>query len=170
MIRRTAIALTFASLAASAGAGEAPRDYELTLAKVRDLQVALSSLERRESVCLKNGKDEPCILPVPTCLGDIKAGCLPVEQSYAIASNLAAIATHWDFYQRLAHQIISDVSGGSGLVKPGSDEETRGNFRLFDLGMKAVTVRLAPISVRAIEGTGVQISPSTKAVLSVISE
>lgn len=142
---------------------------KLTLGQVRELQIALSSIERREGTCHGKDGDQPCSVPVPTCLGDIKAPCIPLQISAAIADDLASLSTHWQFYQAQAHKLIGEASGGSGYVAPGSKEETVANYRLFDLNGQHVTVRVRRIDVNGLEASGVQLPPSIKAVLSPIS-
>jgi hypothetical protein len=126
---------------------------KITLGQVREIQMALASIETRD------GK------PVPTCLGDIKAPCIPLAISAAIADDLAALSSHWVFYQTQAHKLLGEVSGGSGYLVPGSKEETIANYRLFDLNNQAVTVRLRPVDVNGLEASGVQVPPTIKAVL-----
>jgi hypothetical protein len=138
---------------------------ELTLGQVRELQIALSSIERREGTC--DGK--PCSIPVPTCLGDIKPPCIPLAISAVIADDLAGLAPQWQFYQTQAHKLIGEASGGSGYVAPGSKEEVIANYRLFDLNGQKVSVKMRQIDVHGLEASGVQLPPSIKAVLSPIS-
>lgn len=141
-------------------------DVELSLGQVRELQVALSSIERREGTC--DGK--PCSVSVPTCLGDIKPPCVPLSISSAIADDLAALSPHWQFYQNQAHRLVGESSGGSGYIAPGSKEETIANYRLFDLNKQTVTVRMRPIDINALEANSIQIPPTIKAALAPISK
>ena len=53
-------------------------EIKITLGQVRDMQTALASIETRD------GK------PVPTCLGDVKAPCIPLSISSVIADDLVA--------------------------------------------------------------------------------
>lgn len=142
-----------------------PIEGDLTLGQVRELQIALSSIERREGTC--DGK--PCSVPVPTCLGDVKPPCIPLAISSAIADDLSALAPQWQFYQVQAHKLIGEASGGNGYVAPGSKEETMANFRLFELNGQKVAVKLRRIDVNGMEASGVQLPPTVKAVLSPIS-
>lgn len=135
----------------------ATRDVKVTLGQVREIQMALASIETRD------GK------PVPTCLGDVKPPCIPLAISSAIADDLAALSPHWQFYQAQAHKLIGDASGGTGYLAPGSKEETVANFRLFDLNGQPVTVRVRPVDVNGLEASGVQVPPTIKAVLAPIS-
>jgi hypothetical protein len=135
----------------------APRDVKLTLGQVREVQMALASIE------IRDGK------PVPTCLGDIKAPCIPLAISSAIADDLAALSPHWQFYQAQAHKLIGEASGGTGYLAPGSKEETVANYRLFDLNGQAVTVRVRPVDVNGLEASGVQVAPTIKAVLAPVT-
>jgi hypothetical protein len=144
------------------GSGES----ELTLGQVRELQIALSSIERREGTC--DGK--PCSISVPTCLGDIKPPCVPLTISRDIADDLAALMPHWQFYQSQAHKLISDGSGGSGYIPAGSKEETIANFRLFDLNGQKVMVKMRRIDVAALERSGIQIPSTIKATLAPITK
>jgi hypothetical protein len=57
------------------------RTFELSLGQVREMQIALSSLERREGSCKRGAVEERCSLAVPTCLGDIKSACIPLDVS-----------------------------------------------------------------------------------------
>jgi hypothetical protein len=130
---------------------------KITLGQVREIQMALASIETRD------GK------PVPTCLGDIKAPCIPLAISSAIADDLAALSPHWVFYQNQAHKLIGDASGGTGYLAPGSKEETVANYRLFELNGQPVTVRIRPVDVNGLEASGVQVPPTIKAVLAPVS-
>lgn len=134
----------------------APRDVKLTLGQVREVQMALATIETHD------GK------AVPTCLGDIKPPCLPLAIASAIADDLSALSPHWVFYQGQAHRLIGDASGGSGYLAPGSREETIANFRLFDLNSQPVTVKIRPLDLNGLESSGVQIAPTVKAILAPI--
>jgi hypothetical protein len=160
------ITLLFAAGIVATARADEPIEGELTLGQVRELQIALSSIERREGTC--DGK--PCSIPVPTCLGDIKPPCIPLAISAVIADDLAALAPQWQFYQAEAHKLIGDASGGSGYVAPGSKEEVIANYRLFDLNGQKVTVRMRQIDVHGLEASGVQLPPSIKAVISPIAK
>jgi hypothetical protein len=133
-------------------------DAKVTLGQVRELQMALASIETRD------GKS------VPTCLGDVKAPCIPLAISSAIADDLAALSPHWQFYQAQAHKLIGEASGGTGYIAPGSKEETIANYRLFDLNNQPVTVRVRAVDVNGLEASGVQVAPTIKAVLAPISK
>ena len=132
-------------------------DIKLTLGQVREIQVALASIETHD------GK------PVLTCLGDIKAPCIPLAISSAIADDLAALSPHWQFYQAQAHKLIGDASAGTGYLAPGSKEETVANYRLFDLNGQQVTVRVRPVDVNGLEASGVQMPSTIKAVLAPVT-
>jgi hypothetical protein len=156
------------ALAGSAGAWQAKAqdiphsgiasavDVKITLGQVREIQMALASIETRD------GK------PVPTCLGEIKPPCIPLAIASAIADDLAALSPHWQFYQAQVHKLIGEASGGTGYLAPGSKEETVANFKLFDLNAQPVTVRVRPVDVNGLEASGVQVPPTVKAVLSPI--
>jgi hypothetical protein len=133
-------------------------DAKVTLGQVRELQMALASIETRD------GK------AILTCLGDIKPPCLPLAIASAIADDLAALSPHWTFYQNQVHKLIGEASGGTGYLASGSREETVANFKLFDLNNQPVTVRVKAIDINALEGSGVQIAPTIKAVLSPIAK
>jgi hypothetical protein len=141
--------------------GAAPESSELTLGQVREFQIALSSIERREGTC--DGK--PCSIPVPTCLGDTKPPCIPLAISSAISDDLYALAPHWEHYQKTAHSVIGVVSEGTGYVAPGSKEEVIANYRLFELNGFHVKVKMRQIDVHGLEASGVQLPPSIKSVL-----
>jgi hypothetical protein len=170
MSRLLGTGVAIIALAASAGAWRAygqdvPHagiaaafDAKVTLVQVRELQMALASIETRD------GKS------VPTCLGDIKAPCIPLAISSAIADDLAALSPHWQFYQAQVHKLIGDASGGTGYIAPGSKEETVANFRLFDLNNQPVTVRVRAIDVNGLEASGVQVAPTVKAVLAPVTK
>lgn len=130
---------------------------KITLGQVREIQMALASIE------MQDGK------PVPTCLGDIKAPCIPLAISSAIADDLAALSPHWQFYQAQAHKLIGETSGGSGYLAPKSKEETVANYRLFDLNGQSVTVRVRGIDVNGLEASGVQVPPTIKAMLAPVT-
>lgn len=136
---------------------DVPKEVKLTLGQVREVQMALASIETRD------GK------PVPTCLGDIKAPCIPLAISSAIADDLAALSPHWGFYQAQAHKLIGEASGGTGYLAPGSKEETVANYRLFDLNGQSVTVRVRPVDVNGLEASGVQMPATIKAVLAPVA-
>jgi hypothetical protein len=131
-------------------------EVRVTLGQVRELQMALASIETRD------GKS------IQTCLGDIKPPCLPLAMSSAIADDLASLSPSWQFYQKEAHKLIGEVSNGSGYLEPGSRPETIANYRLFDLNNQTVTVRVRPIDINQLESSGVQIAPTVKAVLAPI--
>lgn len=133
-------------------------EVKVTLGQVRELQMALASIETRD------GK------AVPTCLGDVKPPCIPLAISSAIADDLAALSPHWTFYQAQAHKLIGEASGGTGYLAPGSKEETVANFRLFDLNGQPVTVRVRPLDINGLEASAVQIAPTIKAVLAPITK
>jgi hypothetical protein len=141
--------------------GQSLDGIELTLGQVREFQIALSSIERREGTC----DAKPCSIPVPACLGDVKPPCIPLAISAVIADDLAALAPQWQFYQAQAHKLIGEASGGSGYVAPGSKEEVIANYRLFDLNGQKVSVKMRQIDVHGLEASGVQLPPSIKAVL-----
>lgn len=164
-----ALMLIFATGFVATAQADETIEGDLTLGQVRELQIALSSIERREGTCHGKDGDQPCSVPVQTCLGDIKAPCIPLQISAAIADDLASLSTHWQFYQAQAHKLIGEASGGSGYVAPGSKEETVANYRLFDLNGQHVTVKMRRIDVNGLEASGVQLPPSIKAVLSPIS-
>jgi hypothetical protein len=157
------------ALAGSAGAWQAKAqdiphsgiasavDVKITLGQVREIQMALASIETRD------GK------PVPTCLGEIKPPCIPLAIASAIADDLAALSPHWQFYQAQVHKLIGEASGGTGYLAPGSKEETVANFRLFDLNGQQVTVRVRPVDVNGLEASGVQVPPTIKAVLAPVT-
>lgn len=160
-----AVALTMPAMA-----DDAIDSSELTFGQVRELQVALSSIERREGTCRKDGKEEACSVSVPTCLGDVKPPCIPLSISHAIADDIAALAPHWGFYQAQAHKLIGEASGGGGYVAPGSREEVMANYKLFDLNAQQVKVRLQLIDVHGLESSGVQVPPTIKAVLAPVTK
>jgi hypothetical protein len=137
---------------------DAMRDVKITLGQVRELQVALAAIE------MHDGK------PVATCLGDIRPPCIPVDQSSAVADDIVALSSHWNFYQSQAHKLIAEASGGSGYLAPGSKDETIANFRLFDLSGQSVTVRMRSIDINRLQSSGVQIAPTIKAILMPISK
>lgn len=138
-------------------AADAP-EIELTLGQVREVQMALSTIE-------KNGN-----VSVPTCLGDVKPPCIPPAISHAIADDIFALATHVQFHGSQVHKLIGEASNGTGVVVPGSPEEARANYRLFDLNDQKVKVRLQPIDIHGLEASGVQLPPTIKAVLSPITK
>ncbi len=136
----------------------APHDVKLTLGQVREIQTALASIETRD------GKT------VPTCLGEIKPPCLPLAIASAIADDLTALSPHRTFYEAQIHKLIGEASGGVGYLAPGSKEETIANFRLFDLNVQPVTVRVRPVDVNGLEASGVQVPATIKAVLSPVTK
>lgn len=179
--------MRFAVIAACAAAylctpalGADIHNYTVKLSKVRELQIGLMSLERREALCKKAGNDEPCSLPVPTCIGSTKTECLPFEQATIIADDLSTLSKEWEQFQHLVHAIVSDEtcergpdkqcrSEGSGYLPDNSPEKARADFKTFSLSEKMTTMALQPVDIKALEDKGVQVSPTIKAALSPIS-
>lgn len=154
---RTLLLLAALTMPAVSAAADEAIEGELSLGQVREIQLALSSIEKRDGVS------------IPTCLGDIKPPCIPPAISHAIADDIFALSAHLQFYNAQIHKLIGEASGGTGFIAPGSKEDTIANYRLYDLNEERIKVRLQQIDIHALEASGVQIAPTIKAVLSPIS-